>query len=193
MKELIIREATPGDASAVANLVNAAYRPQPGKGGWTHESNIVSGDRTSTAQVINALRTSTILIGSCDEQIVACVQVEPDDLDAYIGMLAIEPGVQASGLGKAMLRHAEQYAESTLGVSQFKLVVVRARTELVQFYCRRGYNETGEILSYPVNSSVGIPISENLELIVLRKPSNSSLNSDPQQDLAASRHVLQSC
>lgn len=172
------------DASAVARLVNAAYRPQLGRQGWTHEAHIVSGDRTSAVQVIDVLQKSTILVGLYGTEIVACVQIERDGHDAYIGMLAIEPALQAVGLGKRMLERAEFYAESTLGADQFKLVVVKTRSELIQFYRRRGYEETGEIFPYPINSDVGTPRIENLELAVLRKRANSSLERDGESRAA---------
>jgi ribosomal protein S18 acetylase RimI-like enzyme len=184
MSQLKIRKASTEDATAITRLVNAAYRPELGAQGWTHESHIVSGERTNAVQVASALEKSTVLVGLYGTEIVACVQIERDGIDAYIGMLAVDPMRQATGLGKVMLSQAESYAETSLGAQRFALIVVKARTELVQFYLRRGYDDTGKSLPYPIDSGVGTPRSDNLELIVLRKRSNSSVNPDTAEDRA---------
>jgi len=193
MSILKVREANIDDAADIARLVNAAYRPQSGTEGWTHESLIVSGERANAVQVADALEKTTVLVGLYGAEIVACVQIERNGADAYIGMLAVAPKLQTAGLGKAMLQEAEFYAETTLGAQQFVLVVIKARTELVQFYRRRGYEETGETLPYPINSGVGTPRKEDLELIVLHKRSNLLLNPDTRQELAAPRQLSRAC
>lgn len=175
MNQPTFREATISDAEEVAWLVNAAYRPQPGAEGWTHESKVVSGDRTSPQQVQELLRHSVVLVGLRDGKIVACVQIEGKDGDAYIGMLAVEPSVQATGVGKTMLAQAEAYAASVLSAERFVLVVVATRTELIQFYLRRGYRQSDQQLPYPVGSGVGTPRCEALNLAVLHKPSNTAI------------------
>lgn len=169
MDQLTFCAATTTDTAEIARLVNAAYRPPPGAEGWTHETNIVSGDRTSSRQVEELLHHSVVLVGLRNGKIVACVQIESKDRDAYIGMLAVEPTMQATGVGKAMLAQAEAYAASILGAEWFVLVVVATRTELIQFYLRRGYQESGQRLPYPVGSGVGTPRCEALNLAVLRK------------------------
>ena len=50
-----LRIASAADAIAIADLVNRAYRPETGQAGWTHESGLVSGMRTSPDQVRAAL------------------------------------------------------------------------------------------------------------------------------------------
>jgi ribosomal protein S18 acetylase RimI-like enzyme len=178
MSQLKIREATVKDAAEIACLVNAAYRPQSGAEGWTHESSLISGDRTSPEQVADVLIDSVVLVGLHDAKIVACVQIESKGNEAFIGMLAVEPSIQAGGLGKTMLTEAERYAESSLSATQFVLVVVSARAELVQFYLRRGYEETGQRLAYPINSGVGKPRDGELDLTILHKRSDKSVKTD---------------
>lgn len=173
MKQLKIREATIEDAANIASLVNAAYRPQPGAEGWTHESGLVEGDRISPEQVRKTLIDSKILLGLHDSEIVACVQIEKKDDEAYIGMFAVAPSSQALGLGKIMLREAEKYAESSFGAVRLMLLVVSAQTDLLQFYLRRGYEETGQKVAYPVDKDVGKPRNGNLELTQLCKHVNT--------------------
>jgi ribosomal protein S18 acetylase RimI-like enzyme len=181
MTELSIRQAMISDSAEIARIVNLAYRPESGAEGWTHESHLVSGERTNAEQVEELLHHSVILLGLHGSMIVACVQIESKGSEANIGMLAVEPAMQCAGIGKAMLAHAETYADVSLGAEQFVLIVVGDRHELLQFYRRRGYKETGQRLPYPVESGVGTPRRSELDLMVLRKRSNASHQQDAQE------------
>src|SRR4051812_3214814 len=103
MSKLNFRIASVNDAEAIARLVNAAYRPLPEAGGWTHESNIVSGNRTSAAQVEALINQSVVILVAHGSTVVACVHIESKDNEAHIGMLAVEPTLQAAGVGKLLL------------------------------------------------------------------------------------------
>jgi ribosomal protein S18 acetylase RimI-like enzyme len=175
MNRLTIRQATARDAGNIARLVNEAYRPRPGAGGWTHESSLVSGERTNARKVEALLSHSVVRVGLRGATIVACVQIEGKGEEAHIGMLAVKPAMQRAGVGDAMLTQAERYAESSLGAEQFVLFVVAARSELIQFYLRRGYEETTQRLPDPVGSGVGTPRDRALDVAVLRKRSGASL------------------
>lgn len=169
---LCIRKAQTEDTARIVELVNSAYRPVPGTEGWTHETALVSGARVQSAHVAQALESSTVLVGVLDSRLVGCVEIQTKGKEAYIGMLAVQPALQAGGLGKQLLAEAEQYAEEHLGAEQFALVVIASRTELLQFYIRRGYTETGEQLAYPLDSGVGNPKANAMALTVLRKPAS---------------------
>lgn len=175
MSQIQFRAAAIGDADQIARLVNAAYRPAPGEGGWTHESDLVRGDRTSPSQIEALIGTSTVIVGVIGAKAVACAHVAGEGSEAQIGMLAVEPTLQAGGVGKALLAYAEEYAFSVLGAKDLMLVVVRARLALIEFYMRRGYQRTGSLLEYPTGACVGTPIAGALELEVLRKRANNLL------------------
>lgn len=170
----IFRTANESDAKAIAAVVNRAYRPEPGAGGWTHESDLVSGNRTSTAQVIEILEkpNSVILVGLNNSEIVACIHVEKEDGDSHIGMLAVNPTLQGAGAGKKMLTYAEEYATEVFGAEKFIMVVVSARIDLISFYRRRGYKQTGAVMDYPLLAGVGIPRNGPLKIEVLEKRPN---------------------
>lgn len=170
MIELAYRQAQNGDCSDIVRLVNRAYRPEPGCEGWTHESALVGGARITAAQVANSLRHAVILLGLQGTTIVACIQIEIEVRSAHLGMLAVDPALQRAGVGKAILAHAEAYARDVLGAEEFLLTVVTARVELIAFYGRRGYADTGQRLPYPVAAGVGTPRDGALDLTVLRKP-----------------------
>ncbi len=165
------RKATTADVEAIAKLVNNAYRPNSGVSGWTHESDIVAGDRIDIPQIIEILskKDSVVIAGLNDETVVACVHVEKNNRSSYIGMLAVDPILQGVGAGKNMLAYAEKYARDNFNPEKFVMAVVSARHELISFYQRRGYQKTGEAMEYPLDAGVGQPKLENLKVVMLEK------------------------
>lgn len=167
-----IRTARSADAIAIADLVNRAYRPEPGEAGWTHESGLVSGTRTNPDQVraVLARPHSVILVIAGTAGIVACVHVEKSGVAAGIGMLAVAPSRQGLGLGDRMLAAAERHAVRMFGVAKLVMTVVAPRAELIAFYERRGYRKTGLVAAYPVAQGVGTPRLPGLTVEYLEKP-----------------------
>lgn len=172
--------AVVGDSAALVNLVNAAYRPAPGEGGWTHESALVSGQRISPAQLADILRRddTRLITGRLQDEVVACVLVESDGGDAHIGMLAVRPDLQGSGAGKQLLQFAERYAREHLAATRYVMRVVEGRDELLAFYERRGYRRSGELADYPCEAGVGRPHRADLRIITLEKMVNAGVAAD---------------
>ena len=172
--------ASKSEAEAIAQLVNKAYRPETGSAGWTHESDLVSGNRTSAGQVSELMSKpdSVILVGLKDSEIVACVHVEKDGSNSHIGMLAVNPKLQGAGAGKQMLAHAERYANESFGSEKFIMAVVSSRSELIAFYLRRGYQKTGVVQDYPLSAGVGTPKFTDLKTEALEKRSNPAFERD---------------
>ena len=171
MRTLNFRIAQMDDAGAIAQLVNEAYRPKTGDGGWTHESDLVSGNRTNTEQVESLIKqeNSVVLLGLHGTTVVACVHTEKDGTSANIGMLAVSPTLQGAGAGKEVLAFAEAYTAKNFGSENFAMVVVAERTELISFYLRRGYEKTGNMMEYPLGTGVGTPKFNTLKIEVLHK------------------------
>ena len=176
------RKASGLDAGKIAMLVNRAYRPLDSERGWTHEANLVSGQRTTEEQVLSLFHArSTILVFCLDSDIAACVHVKCSDSFAEIGMLATDPDRQMQGLGKQILSCAEQYALEHFGSIAFKMSVLSSRSELIAFYERRGYARTGEIASYPVSAGIGEPMVDGLVVeLMVKKLASTSYQFDNQ-------------
>lgn len=165
-----LRSASAMDASKIATLVNRAYRPLAHERGWTHEANLVSGQRTTEEQVLSLnCSRSSVLVLCQDTNIVACVHVICGENSADIGMLATDPTHQMQGLGKQILNCAEQHALEHFGIATFKMSVLSSRSELIAFYERRGYTRTGEESSYPALAGIGEPIVDELKVEILVK------------------------
>lgn len=169
-----VRIACESDSQEISALVNRAYRPPLHKAGWTHESNLVAGERICAEQV-RALfnEQSTILLLFVGSEIVACVHVKVDMPGAYIGMLATDPSMQNQGIGKQMMHLAEAYAMENYGATLLKISVLSSRSELLAFYERLGYVRTGEEEGYPLSAGVGQPMIPDLKVLFLAKaPAN---------------------
>ncbi len=176
MEKVQIIKADIADAEAITGLVNQAYRPAPGAEGWTHESALVSGSRVDRETVVSAIQSSTVLVGSRGQEPVGCVQIEMKGNAAHIGMLAVDPSLQTCGIGKLLLERAEEFAVQKYDAEVAVLIVIAARTELIEFYLRRGYRQTGEQLQYPIDSGVGAPVEEAMLLTKLQKCFNNRLH-----------------
>lgn len=171
------RTANVSDAAAIAGVVNGAYRPETGVAGWTHESGLVSGSRTTPDQVAETITRphSVMIVGLKNARIIACVHVEKEGRNGHIGMLAVKPTLQGAGAGKQMLAHAEKYATEVFGSEKFILAVVASRHELIDYYLRRGYLKTGSVMDYPLSAGAGVPIDPSLKIEVMEKRSGISL------------------
>lgn len=165
-----LRIACEADAREIAVLVNKAYRPSLQEAGWTHETDLVAGDRTTAKQVMALFRERSVILMLCaGQKIAACVHVEENQSVAYIGMLATDPKLQTQGLGKQLLLQAEKYALENFQAQIFKIAVLSSRPELLAFYERRGYALTGEIDEYPLHANVGQPIVAGIQVLSLAK------------------------
>jgi ribosomal protein S18 acetylase RimI-like enzyme len=162
------------DAKLISDLVNAAYRGISGRRGWTHEADLIAGERTrpkDVAAVINDTSTTVLVRRSNNSSaLLACVAVEMTSEDrCTISMLAVAPGFQAAGLGRDLLADAELLA-ATRGVTIAKITVVEQRESLIAWYQRRGYRQTGSHEAFPYgDDSVGTPLRDDLRFVVLEK------------------------
>lgn len=183
MTRPIITEATRADLPGVAVLVNAAYRGDAARRGWTHEADILDGQRTDVERLADELGApdpSTILIlrEAPDGPPVACVMLQRfrDDAErllCHLAMLTVDPDRQGRGLGARLIDEVEGRAREA-GCDAVELTVIDGRAELIAFYRRRGYEPTGRTKPFPVGDErIGRPRSSDgraLTFLVLEKP-----------------------
>jgi len=170
IKEAFFSKATIEDVQALNKLVNSAYRGETAKLGWTHESDLLTGIRIDDEELhklINAKGTSIIKFTD-DNEILACMLLEQQDGALYLGMLTVSPVLQGKGIGKKMLEEAEKEAV-LLNISKIRMTVISSREELINWYKRRGYKDTGLIRPFPSDSKkFGLPMMP-LQFIVMEK------------------------
>ncbi len=163
----MIRVATIADVPALHALVEAAFRGETARAGWTHEADLLDGqrtDRAALAEVIDDPDRSILMTGDAT----GCVQVSriAATLSA-LGLLAVRPDVQAGGLGRRLVAAAEQHAVRAHGAARIEMTVIAARHELIAWYERQGYVRTGETRPFPMHDPrFGLP-RQPLSFVVL--------------------------
>ena len=123
-----IRRAGPGDAEYLVGLINLAFQV---------EKFFIAGDRIDLSQLRELQSKGEFLMTEG-----GCVYIEPRGERCYLGLLSVDPARQGGGLGRKLMRAAEQRAKD-LGCAFMDLRVVNLRTELPAFYQRMGYTPDG--------------------------------------------------
>jgi len=124
-----IRRAVRDDNETLVRVINLAFQP---------EKFFISGDRINLEQVRDFQVKGEFLIADS----MGCVYIEPRRDRCYLGLLSVDPAVQGTGLGRRLMRAAEDRARE-LGCAFMDLRVVNLRLELPAFYRHMGYLENG--------------------------------------------------
>ncbi len=166
-----ILKAELSDTKALNILINSAYRGESSKAGWTTEADILGGQRTDEEDLRTIISNDgcTILKYTNDAgEIISCVRLEKHDKKMYLGMLTVSPVLQNGGIGKQMMAASENLAKE-VNCNTIYMQVIKGRDELIAWYERQGYIDTGERKPFPMHDPrFGIPRKE-LEFIIMEK------------------------
>ena len=144
------RRYQPGDTAALVALINAA-NSGGGGAGWTHEADLFHGERIDIAELVSLLEAPGSMFLLCVEgsELAGCAYLKPIENAAYLGLLAVRPALQGSGVGKEILGECERVVrEEWDGAAIRMTVITQHRPELAAFYERRGYLRTGRFKSF---------------------------------------------
>jgi predicted N-acetyltransferase YhbS len=126
-----IRVAREDEAEQVAKVINAAFeveRPMR-----------FDRDRTSPDQIRQLILSgNTFFVAEEAGRILGAVYVRTTGTTGYFGMLAVDPGLQRSGIGRALRERAEEFSTQQ-GCTEMTLTTGDFRTELLPYYTRAGY------------------------------------------------------
>ena len=128
-----IRAAVSGDIPALVRLINAAF---------IAEQFVFDGDRISAEEARAFMETGKFLVAQDSAGFAGCVYVELRNGRGYLGLLAVDPERQGTGLGRKLVAVAEDYFRGE-GCRAVDLRVISQRTPLPPFYRRLGYMEIG--------------------------------------------------
>lgn len=170
--EIELRYAKPADAEQLVALIESAYRGEVSRAGWTTEADLLDGQRTDPEEIQSILENprARLLLAFRAETLVGCVLLKDEEGSAYIGMFAVRPGLQGRGTGKSLLQNAEQRAMREFGAKMARMTVIEQRTELIAWYERRGYRNTGRTEPFPYGDPrFGLPKRPDLRFVVLEK------------------------
>jgi N-acetylglutamate synthase-like GNAT family acetyltransferase len=132
MKNNELRRATPADAKVVRELSRAAYAK------WVPL--IGREPLPMTADYHRAIAQHFIDLLEKDGQLVALIEMIPQQDHLLIENIAVRPDQQGKGLGDRLLQHAEGIGRS-LGLEEIRLYTNSAFTSNIAFYAKRGYEE----------------------------------------------------
>lgn len=166
----MITNATLTDIPQLNVLINSAYRGESSKKGWTTEADLLGGVRTDDESLTNLLtKPNAVMLKHTDgEQITGCVFLENQEHQLYLGMLTVSPELQGGGVGKKLLEAAETQAR-LWGLPKIGMTVISIRQDLIAWYERRGYHNTGQTKPFPMTDpKFGLP-KQFLEFIVMEK------------------------
>ncbi len=167
-----IETAAIRDIPALLQLLNSAYRGESSKKGWTTEADLIAGEqRTDAASLLQVLEQTDSLVLKAEneaKEIIGCVNLQKHGEKLYLGMLSVLPSLQGSGLGKKLLHAAEVHANH-VGCGKIYMSVISVRTELIEWYKRHGYVETGERKAFEEDNVSGKHLQQ-LEFLILEKP-----------------------
>jgi ribosomal protein S18 acetylase RimI-like enzyme len=129
-----IRPAVPADAEAVAACVRAAYAHyvprigrEPAPMGANYPALIAAG---------------AVWVAEEDGEVAGVLVLHPQPPALLVENVAVRPAFQGRGLGRALMRFAEERARAA-GLEETVLYTNERMTENLRFYPALGYAETG--------------------------------------------------
>lgn len=166
-----ILPATAADITAITALLNSAYRGESSKKGWTTEANLIAGNRRSNEagvqQVMQKPGSVFLKYLDADNAIIGCVNLQQQPQKLYLGMFSVSPVLQGGGIGKQLLQAAEEYALKN-DIHIIYMSVISVRTELISWYVRHGYKDTGQRIPFHEDGLSGKHL-QPLEFTILEK------------------------
>jgi len=132
-ESLALRVAVIADIPALVRLINAAF---------VVEQFVFEGDRIDAEETRAFMESGKFLVAEDAAGFAGCVYLEIRDGRGYLGLLAVDPARQGTGLGRKLIVAAEEYFRAS-GCGAVDLRVISQRTPLPPFYRRLGYEEVG--------------------------------------------------
>ena len=132
MSEVLLRPATAADVSRVAEVVQAAYGHYVGRLGGR--------PRPMTDDYGAIVRQGSVTVAERGAEVVGLIVVGSDEEGFFVDNVAVEPAHQGSGVGRALLEHAESAARRT-GFDSIYLYTHELMAENLALYARAGYVE----------------------------------------------------
>ncbi len=159
------------DAPVITALLNSAYRGESSKQGWTTEAHLIDGNiRSTDADVLAVIqKEGSVILKYVNEAgtVIGCVNLQLHGQKLYLGMFSVSPLLQGGGIGKKLLQAAEEYAQH-IACSIIYMSVITLRTELINWYQRHGYKDTGERIPFKEDGKAGKHL-QPLEFMILEK------------------------
>src|SRR5579872_2005038 len=133
MPTVHVRTATTADRPHLILVINAAFAVET----------FLEGTRTNDEGLTAMMQKGEILLAENPSgQVLASIYAETRGNRGYLGMLAVDPAHQRSGLGKLLPASAEGPFRAK-GCEAIDITVLSLRPELLPIYRRLGFVESG--------------------------------------------------
>jgi GNAT superfamily N-acetyltransferase len=151
-----VRVAESADIDALARIINAAF---------VVERVAFDGDRIDALGVSVLMKKGAFLLTEDTGCPAGCVYVELRGERSYLGLLAVAPWKQGTGLGRQLVAAAEEYSRNANCLAM-ELRIISPRAEsLLPFYEHLGYKQMG---TAPVPAVVRVKVP--CHYILMTKP-----------------------
>ena len=132
MSGALLRPATAADVPRLTELVSAAYGP--------YVERLGGPPRPMTDDYADVVRGGRVMVAERAGEIVGLIVLGVSDEGFYVDNVAVDPSHQGSGVGRALLEHAEVAARRA-GFDSIYLDTHEKLTENLALYSRIGYVE----------------------------------------------------
>ena len=132
MTGVLLRPATAADAPRLTELVQLAY--------GHYVERLGSSPRPMTDDYAEVVRRNAVTVAERGGAVVGLIVVGIDDEGFFVDNVAVDPSHQGSGVGRALLDHAETAARRR-GFDSIYLYTHELMTENRAMYARAGYSE----------------------------------------------------
>ena len=170
---LHFRNAVPGDADQLQQLVQSAFRADDSRQDWIGNLELAKHFRVDveeiTAKIANP-DTITLMALDNNDALVASIEVSKRVADCgRLSMIAVDERYQRGGVGRRVLAYAEDYCRQTWGVKKLSLNALSTRKALIEWYIRHGYRKTGETTPFPREKFSNLVIPDDWHFVELEK------------------------
>jgi N-acetylglutamate synthase-like GNAT family acetyltransferase len=151
-----LRIATTDDAPRIQDLIHAAFRFTDASIDWIGSPELAKTFELPIEVILNRITApdNVFIVASNapDGPIIGCVNVFKKTPDfGRLALLAIDPTLQRSGLGKKMVVVGEEHLTREFGVEKIGLNALQTRKELLKWYEKQGYVRTGAVTVLPID------------------------------------------
>ena len=158
------------DINELEALINNAYRGEHSKKGWTTEAYLLEGKRINAEGLQKIIvEPDSVILKYCNDknELEGCVYLKKNQDKMYLGMLTVSPELQGVGIGKKIMKAAEEYALQNK-CKAIEMRVISVRHELIAWYKKHGYNATGQILPFENEPALSVQ-TQPLQFIIMEK------------------------
>ena len=134
---IVLRRARDADVDSMRALARAAYQ--------VYVKRIGREPAPMTADYAGAVESGRAWVAERQGHLVGLLVVNPEADHLLLENVAVAPEAQRLGIGRALLRLAEEQARANL-VREVRLYTHEMMTENIAYYGRHGYRETHRVL-----------------------------------------------